>query len=357
MKLLDPYHIGSLTLKNRIVMAPMTRSRSNGDGAPSDLNVEYYSQRASAGLIITEATAISKNSLGYVNAPSIYNQEHVKGWKKVTDGVHKKGGLIFLQMFHVGRISHSDFFGGKLPVAPSSIKAEGQVYTPLGKKDFETPRELALNEISSVIKEFKIAAQNAKDAGFDGIEIHGANGYLINQFIDDISNKRTDIYGGSIANRSRFLFEVLDAVLEVWDSENVGLRLSPSGIFHSVGDSNARETYGSIIERLNTYNLAYLHLMNPMMAIDEFPGLEADVAGFYGSKYEGSLIMNGSYTRETGNEVVDKGPADLVSYGSLFIANPDLPKRFELNAALNAPDQNTFYAGGKEGYTDYPFLN
>ncbi|WP_324027043.1 alkene reductase [Maribacter sp. BPC-D8] len=357
MKLLEIYKIGSLTLKNKIVMAPLTRSRSNSDGIPSDLNVEYYKQRASAGLIIAEATAISKNSLGYINAPSIYSQEHIKGWKKITDGVHKEGGIIFLQMFHVGRVTHSDFFDGELPIAPSSIKADGEVYTPQGKKNFETPRALELNEIPSVVQEFKIAAQNAKDAGFDGIEIHGANGYLINQFIDDISNNRTDIYGGSIENRSRFLFEVLDAVLEVWDSKRVGLRLSPSGIFHSVGDANARETYSTIIEKLNTYSLAYLHLMNPMMPIDQRPELEPDVAGFYGSKYKGTLMMNGHYTKDSGNELLEKNLADLVSYGSLFISNPDLPKRFELNTALNVPDQNTFYTGGKEGYTDYPFLN
>jgi len=357
LKLLEKIKIGSLELKNRVIMAPLTRNRSKEDGVPSDLNVTYYSQRASAGLIIAEATSISKQGVGYVNAPGIYSLEQVRGWKRVTDEVHKKGGLIFLQIFHVGRISHPDFLGGKSPVAPSNIKPTGQVFTPNGMKDYEMPKELELNEISTIINDFKIAAQNAKDAGFDGVEVHGANGYLINQFIDDISNKRTDSYGNSIKNRSKILFEVIDTVLEVWDRKKVGVRLSPSGLFNSVGDSNSKNTYTYIIEKLNNYDLAYLHLINPMMPIDEYPEMVSDVAEFYGKLYHGNKIINCGYTRATGNEAIEKGVTEMVAFGNLFIANPDLPIRFELNSELNSPNPDTFYGGGAEGYIDYPFLN
>ena len=356
LKLLEKIKIGSLELKNRVIMAPLTRNRSNEDGVPSDLNVAYYSQRASAGLIIAEATSISKQGVGYVNAPGIYSLEQVKGWKKVTDEVHKNGGLIYLQIFHVGRISHSDFLDGKLPVAPSNITPSGQVFTPNGMKDYEMPRALELNEISNVINDFKTAAQNAKDAGFDGVEIHGANGYLINQFIDDISNKRIDGYGNSIENRSKILFEVIQAVLEVWDSKRVGVRLSPSGLFNSVGDSNSKKTYTYIVDKLNNYDLAYLHLINPMMPIDEYPEMVSDVAEFYGKFYHGDRIINCGYTRTSGNEAIAHGLTEMVAYGNLFIANPDLPKRFELNSKLNSPNPDTFYGGGQEGYIDYPFL-
>ena len=356
LKLLEKIQIGDLELKNRVIMAPLTRMRSNSNGVPSDINVEYYEQRASAGLLIAESTSVSKHGVGYVNAPAIYTQEQVQGWKKVTDAVHKNGGKIFLQIQHVGRISHSDFFEGELPVAPSSIKPNGQGYTPKGLKDFETPRELALNEISSIINDFKASAQNAKDAGFDGVEVHGANGYLINQFIDDVSNKRTDIYGGSVINRSRFLFDVLDAVLKIWDNKRVGVRLSPSSLFNSVGDSSSKKTYTYVIEKLNDYGLAYLHLMNPMMPIDEAPEMESDVASFYGKLYKGNRIINGGYTRETGNEAIKNGVTEMVSFGHLFIANPDLPKRFELNSEFNDEKPESFYGGGKEGYIDYPFL-
>jgi len=357
LKISEKIRIGSLELKNRVIMAPLTRNRSNQNGVPSDLNVKYYSQRASAGLIIAEATSILKDGVGYVNAPGIYTLKQVEGWKKVTDTVHSNGGKIFLQIFHVGRISHSDFLDGKLPVAPSRIKPFGQVFTPNGMKDYETPKELSINEISDIINDFKVAAQNAKDAGFDGVEIHGANGYLINQFIDDISNKRNDEYGGLIINRSKILFEVIDAVLKVWDKKRIGVRLSPSGLFNSVGDANSKKTYSYIIEKLNNYDLAYLHLINPMMPIDEYPEMVSDVASFYGRLYKGNRIINCGYTRTTGNDAIENGVAEMVAYGNLFIANPDLPKRFELNAELNVPNSDTFYGGGEEGYIDYPFLD
>ena len=357
MKLLENFNLGDLHLKNRVVMAPLTRMRADENNVPTALMATHYEQRASAAFIITEATAISERGVGYVNAPGIYTSEQVEGWKTITDTVHKKGGLIFLQLFHVGRISHPDFFEGKLPVAPSAVKPEGQGYTPKGLKDFVTPHALELDEISPIIANFKRAAQYAKDAGFDGIEVHAANGYLINQFIDDISNKRTDNYGGSVANRSRFLFEVLDAVLEVWDANRVGVRLSPSGVFNSVGDSDPKNTYRFIIEKLNHYNLGYLHLVGPMMPIDNHPQMIANVAEYYGKLYKGVRIINCGYTRDSGNNAIEEGVGELVAYGSLFIANPDLPKRFEVNAALNTPNPETFYGGGAEGYTDYPFFD
>ncbi|NMH87320.1 alkene reductase [Flavivirga algicola] len=357
MKLLNEFKLGNLTLKNRVIMAPLTRNRSTKDRIPSQLNITYYSQRASAGMIITESTAVSENGVGYIYAPGIYTEAQVAGWKTLISEVHKKESVIFNQLFHVGRISHPDFLEGKQPVAPSSITPQGQVYTYEGYKDYVEPKTLENNEISQIINDFKVAAKNAKEAGFDGIEIHAANGYLINQFIDDVSNTRTDKYGGSIENRSRFLFEIINAVSTIWSPENIGVRLSPSGVFNSVGDSNSKQTYQYIIEKLNGYNLGYLHLMNPMMPIDEYPEMVANVAEYYGKFYNGNLIVNGGFSKESGNGILENGKADMVAYGRLFIANPDLPERFSLDATLNEPDHETFYGGDERGYTDYPFLN
>ncbi len=337
-------------------MAPLTRNRSTRSRVPSKLNIEYYKQRASAGLIITESTAVSANGVGYINAPGIYTLEQVEGWKMLNDAVHDHGGHIFAQLFHVGRISHPDFLNGNLPVAPSSITPKGQIHTYDGLKDYREPRKLSSLEIRQIILDFKQAARNAMAAGFDGIEIHAANGYLINQFIDDSSNKRTDEYGGSIENRIRLLLEILQAVHEVWDSSRVGVRISPSGVFNSVGDSNSRETYTYIVKELNKYDLAYLHIMNPMMPIDDYPEMVNNAAQYYGKLYKGNLIVNGGYSRESGNRTLELGEADLVAYGRLFIANPDLPLRFGLEAKLNEPDHETFYGGDERGYTDYPFF-
>ncbi|UII35031.1 alkene reductase [Fulvivirga ulvae] len=356
MKLLSEIKIGDLTLKNRVIMAPLTRNRSTIDRVPSSLNIKYYTQRAEAGLIITESTAVSPSGVGYVNAPGIYTKEQIDGWRKVTDKVHERGGMIFVQLFHVGRISHPDFLGGKQPVAPSAIKPNGQVYTYEGYKDYVRPKMLELDEITQIVEDFKIAAKNAQTAGFDGIEIHAANGYLINQFIDDVSNTRTDIYGGVVENRSRLLFEILEAVSQIWDSTKIGVRLSPSGVFNDVGDSASKSTYQFIIEKLNNYNLGYLHLMNPMMPIDHNTEMITNVAQYYGKFYKGHLMANGGYSRDTGNEIIESKEADMVAYGRLFIANPDLPTRFLLDAELNSPDQETFYGGNEKGYTDYPFL-
>ena len=255
MKLLQEFKLGDLTLKNKVIMAPMTRNRSTKSRVPSELNIEYYKQRSSAGLIITESTAVSANGVGYINAPGIYNSEQIEGWKKLNKAVHENGGHIFTQLFHVGRISHPDFLTGNLPVAPSAIAPKGQIYTYDGLKDYVAPQEMSINEINQIILDFKQAARNAMAAGFDGIEIHAAIGYLINQFIDDTSNKRMDEYGGSVENRSRLLFEVLEVIQEIWDGARVGVRLSPSGIFNSVGDSNSKETYKYSIEKLDNNKL------------------------------------------------------------------------------------------------------
>lgn len=351
--LLSQYPMGDLSLKNRVVMAPMTRNRANDGNVPHDLNAKYYAQRASAGLIITEASQISPQGVGYPFTPGIHSSEQVEGWKKVTQAVHNKGGLIFLQLWHVGRISHPSYHDGELPVSASAIKADGQAFTLEGMKDFVVPRALDMDEIPGIVEDYKIGAKNAKAAGFDGVEIHGANGYLIDQFLEDCTNHRTDAYGGSVENRARFLFEILDAVLEVWDSKRVGLRLSPSGTFNSMGDSDPSKLFGYVIERLNSYELAYLHLLGPLAPIEDHPQLIEDVVGYYGKMYKGCRMVNGGYTRESGNQVITEGKAELVSYGKSFLANPDLPRRFEMHAELNMPDEATFYGGGAKGYTDY----
>lgn len=355
MNLFSKLELGKLTLKNRIIMAPMTRCRAVEDNCANDLMAEYYSQRASAGLIITEATQISKMGIGYPCTPGIYTNKQVEAWKKVTKAVHAKGSFIFLQLWHVGRVSHSSFLNGNLPVAPSAIKVEGEHFTPEGMQPFETPKELSTSEINEIVSDYANAAKNAIEAGFDGVEIHGANGYLIDQFIKDGSNKRNDEYGGAIENRARFLFEVVEAVTDAIGSDKTALRLSPSGTFNSMSDANPTEDFTYICSKLSKYNLAYLHVID---------ALEGDVR--HGAKvvelktlrdaYDGVFIVNGEYDKKRGNEVIQNKSADAVAYASLFLANPDLPKRFELDASLNTPEQSTFYTQDEKGYTDYKTL-
>lgn len=357
--LLEPYQMGDLQLKTRVVMAPMTRSRAdNPDTAPTDLHATYYTQRAGAGLIISEGSQISPQAVGYINTPGIYQQAQVEGWKKVTRAVHDKGGLIFLQLWHVGRISHPDFHGGDLPVAPSALNPNEKSFTPEGFKETVTPRELTIPEIKAIVQDFKKAAQNAKEAGFDGVEIHSSNGYLLHQFFSDFSNKRTDAYGGSKENRARILFEVIDAVAEVWPQNRIGLRLNPSlhGIFGMEVTEEAIPTFDYIINELNRYDLAYLHLSEPFSDVSNVPHAEPHIAKRYRPVYNGTLMINGNFDQEKGNRVIEEGDADLVSYGKLFISNPDLPERFASNANLQAPNQDTFYTPGPEGYIDYPAL-
>lgn len=354
--LLTTYTMGDMKLSNRVVMAPMTRSRAGEGNVPTELNAKYYRQRASAGLIISEGTQISKQGVGYPWTPGIHSGEQIEGWKKVTDAVHEEGGRIFAQIWHVGRISHPYFHDGELPVAPSAVKPEGQAFTPEGMKDFVKPRALETEEIAGVIDDYVQAAKNAMKAGFDGVEIHGANGYLIDQFIQDATNQRTDRYGGSKKNRARFALEVTEAVADAIGSKRTGIRLSPSGEFNDMYDSNSKETFTYLIEQLNPLDLAYLHLVEPLSDVSDKPNYADNVAAFYRPAYNGTLIICGGYDRESGIEVLEAGNADLVAYAQLFLANPDLPERFAQNASLNEPDSDTFYGGREEGYTDYPYM-
>ncbi|QCR23868.1 alkene reductase [Pontibacter sp. SGAir0037] len=357
--LLKSISLHGLELKNRVVMAPMTRSRAtNPEKAPTDIHVTYYRQRAGAGLIISEGSQISEQAVGYTNTPGIHTAAQVEAWKKVTQAVHEEGGKIFLQLWHVGRMSHPDFHNGNLPVAPSPINPESKSFTPEGFKDTVTPRELTIDEIKAIVQDFKQGAQNAIAAGFDGVEIHASNGYLLHQFFVTTANKRTDAYGGSKENRTRILFEILDAIKEVVPVEKVGVRLNPSlhNLFGITLDENTIPTYDYIIGKLNEYQLAYLHLTEPGANAKDVPHAEPQIAKRYRPIYKGNLIINGGFTQETGNKVIEEGDADMVAYGVPFIANPDLPKRFELNAELTPADPNTFYVPGIKGYIDYPSL-
>ncbi|MBD1397224.1 alkene reductase [Pontibacter sp. JH31] len=357
--LLRPIKLNDLELNNRVIMAPMTRSRAANEGnVPNDLMVTYYAQRASAGLIISEGTQISEQAVGYINTPGMYSQEQVAGWKKVTAAVHAEGGKIFAQLWHVGRMSHPDFHNGEFPVAPSAINPNDQSYTPQGFKKTVTPRALTIPEIKQIVQDYKAAAKNAMDAGFDGVEIHSSNGYLLHQFFNATSNIRTDEYGGSIENRARILFEVIEAIQEVMPIERVGVRLNPSlhGIFGMTMDEETIPTFDYIIEKLNNYKLSYLHLSEPFNDVSAIPYAEQNIAKRYRPIYKGSLIINAGFTQERGNAVIEAGEADMVAFGVPFIANPDLPERFRQNEELQEADKNTFYSPGAEGYIDYPSL-
>lgn len=355
--LFTPLNIGNIVLQNRIIMAPLTRSRSGKSRVPNELNIEYYTQRASAGLIISEGTQISEMGIGYMDTPGIHTQEQITGWRKVTESVHQKGGKIFCQLWHVGRVSHPSFLNGDLPLAPSVISAGGQIRTIDGLQDKSTPRELTKDEIYEIVEQYKQAAINSIEAGFDGIELHGANGYLIDQFICDGSNQRTDEFGGTIVNRARFLELVLKAVCSAIGNERVGIRLSPSGLINGMYDSTVVRTFTYMINMLNDYNLAYLHILEPYLTIPEGEHKEylRKPSAYYRYIYKGTLIANSGYTFETGNEAVINNQADAISFGKLFISNPDLVSKFRNNLPLNEYNPKTFYSPGPEGYTDYPF--
>lgn len=355
--LLTSYNLGRMKLPNRVIMAPMTRNRAGEGNVPTELNAKYYKQRASAGLIISEGTQISEQGVGYPWTPGIHTDEQIKGWKKVTNAVHEADGRIFAQIWHVGRISHPYFHDGDLPVAPSAIKPEGQAFTPEGMKDFVEPRALETDEIPGVIADYARAAENAIEAGFDGVEIHGANGYLIDQFVQDSTNKRNDQYGGSVENRARFALEVTKAVADAIGSERVGIRLSPSGEFNDMYDSNPKHTFTYLINQLNKFDLAYLHLVEPLTDVSDKENYLGEVTSFFRNIYEGTLITCGGYTKESGNEAIGENNADLVAYAQLFLANPDLPERFAAGAPLNEPNPDTFYGGDEKGYTDYSFMH
>ena len=355
MDLFYPIQIGRYTLKNRIFMAPLTRCRSVEDNVPNEMMARYYGQRASAGLIISEATQISTQGIGYPCTPGIHTSKQVQGWKKVTKAVHDKGGRIFLQLWHVGRISHPDYLNGNLPVSSSAIKPSGEVYTLEGMKAFETPRALRADEIKNIVKQYATAAINAIESGFDGVEIHSANGYLLDQFLRDGSNIREDEYGGDIENRSRFLFEVIKAVTAEIGADKTGLRLSPSGTFNDMTDSDPQTHFTYVCEKLNGFDLSYLHIVDALED-DIRHGANIVALSILRDAYKGVLITNGGYDKERGHTTIEKHQADAVAYGVLFIANPDLPERFKTNTGLNNADPDTFYTQDEKGYTDYPVM-
>ncbi|HZM04837.1 MAG TPA: alkene reductase [Candidatus Saccharimonadales bacterium] len=346
--LFDPVRIGAWNLPNRIVMAPLTRSRAGVERIPNRLMAEYYTQRASAGLIISEATSVTPMGVGYADTPGIWSAAQVEGWKRVTQSVHQAGGRMLLQLWHVGRISDPMFLDGALPVAPSAIAAAGHVSLVRPLKPFVTPRALERKEIPGVIEAYRQGAENAQRAGFDGVEIHGANGYLLDQFLQDKTNHRTDEYGGPIENRARLMLEVADAVISVWGTDRVGMHLAPRGDAHGMGDSNPLATFGYVAGELGKRRIASLCARESLGEKRIGPQLKA--------AFGGSYIANEKFTQATANQVLTAGEADAVAFGVPFLANPDLPERFRQNAPLNAPDQSTFYIPGTKGYTDYPFL-
>lgn len=355
--ILQPLSLHDLELSNRIAMAPLTRARAGKERIPNDLMVEYYTQRASAGLIIAEATSISEQGLGWVESPGIYTDEQRNGWKKITDAVHTKGGKIFLQLWHCGRASHSSFHDGEPAVAPSAIKHGGEyIHTPNGKQPYEVPRALETEEVALVVNDYKAAAKRAKDAGFDGIEIHSANGYLLDQFLQSKTNHRTDQYGGSVENRGRLLQEVLQAVFEVWPENRVAVRLSPNGAFNDMGSTDYRETFTYIIKQLNKYNLAYLHAMDGLgFGFHELgePFTLAEIRKIF----DKPLMGNCGYDEETAEKAIQENLADMIAFGRPFISNPDLIERFSNNWPLNpeAPVTDWYAPTGAKGYIDFPF--
>lgn len=353
--LFAPIQVGPYELRNRIVMAPLTRNRAGRGQVPQPMNVRYYRQRASAGLIISEATQVCPEGVGYPNTPGIHSTEQMKGWRPVTEAVHQEGGRIFLQLWHVGRISHPSLQpGGALPVAPSAIKPDGYAVTYDGLQPFVAPRALDITELPGIVAHYRRGAQLACEAGFDGVEIHSANGYLLDQFLRDGSNQRTDAYGGSVENRARLLLEVVEAVTQVWGRERVGVRVSPINPFNSMKDSDPETTFGYVAERLGVLKLAYLH----MVEMDQSGITTGQVLNFrrLRARFGGLYMANGCYTYERATAALANGDADLIAFGRLFLANPDLPERFAKQAPLNVPQPETFYGGDEKGYTDYPSL-
>jgi N-ethylmaleimide reductase len=354
--LFSSYRLGDIALDNRLVMSPMTRSRAVDGNVPNPLAKTYYVQRASAGLIITEATQVSPQGVGYIRTPGLHSGEQVAGWKAITDAVHRVGGTIFAQLWHVGRVSHPDFHGGALPVAPSAIAPEGEVFTPRGKTKIVTPRALDTHEIPGIVDQFKRGAENAKAAGFDGVELHGANGYLLDQFLRDGANRRSDIYGGSIQNRARLPLEVAEAVVGVWGASRVGYKVSPNGTVYSMSDSDPIRTFSYLATELSHLGIGYLHVTEPIAGPTAVPAEVTRALPVLRKMFKGTLIANGGYDARSGSAAIAQGEADLIAFGVPFLANPDLPLRYLKNAPLNAPDFATFYAGEEKGYVDYPAL-
>lgn len=354
--LFQAFELGDLRLSNRMVMAPMTRRRAGPGFVIQPVNALYYDQRATAGLIISEGSQISPQGYGYMNSPGIYTDEQVQGWKMVTNAVHSKGGLIFIQLWHVGRISHPTLqLDGALPVSPSAVKPKGTLATPEGQSEMVTPRALEKHEIQIIIDDYRHAAANALKAGFDGVEIHGANGYLIDQFIQSGTNLRTDNYGGSIKNRCRFALEVVEAVISEWPDYRVGIRLSPSGLNFGINDNDPIAVFSYLTQELNKYKLAYLHLNEPSLPVDHLPHYLKRVTSFYRNIFKGTLVSCGGYTKESAVAALNLREADLIAFGKPFISNPDLVYRFKNNIPLTPWDASTFYGSGEAGYTDYGY--
>lgn len=354
--LLSPFNLRGLILKNRVVMAPLTRARAGKERMPNALMAEYYAQRATVGLMIAEATVISKQANGWINSPGIYSDEQAQAWKQVVDAVHTKGTPFFLQLWHMGRASHSSFQeNGQLPVSASAVKLNGDyIHTPIGKQPYETPRALETKEIPLVVEDYRCAAQRAKDAGFDGVEIHAANGYLIDQFLQSKTNHRTDQYGGSLENRYRFLKEIVQAILTVWPASRVGVRLSPNGNYNDMGSPDFRETFLYVAQQLSAYGLAYLHIVDGLEFGFHELGEPMTLAEFR-SVFTGPLMGNCGYTQETAEAAIKDGSADLIAFGRSIISNPDLVERFTNGWPLNPPpDPSIWYSFDKEGYTDFP---
>ncbi len=351
--LFQPLRLGVIEAPNRIFMSPLTRARAT-DRVPNELMARYYVQRASAGLIITEATAISEQGYGWVGTPGIYTDEQVAGWRRVTEAVHDAGGRIILQLWHMGRISHPTFLGGELPVAPSPLAAEGEAHTPSGKQSYVVPRELPVEGIAEIVKDYAAATQRARDAGFDGVEIHGANGYLIDQFLRDSSNHRSDQYGGSIENRTRFLVEVVQAVAAAWAPDRTGVRISPTMNEKSMEDRDPVSLFTHVARVLSAFGLAYLHVAEPIRPGRLFNPNAPRVTPHIRKAYDGVLMVNGGYQKQDAIEAIRDGQADAVAFGQAFLANPDLVTRFARDAPLNTADPSTFYTHGEEGYIDYP---
>ncbi|HEX8551341.1 MAG TPA: alkene reductase [Abditibacteriaceae bacterium] len=349
-KLFSPWKLGDLELPNRVIMAPLTRCRASEGRVPNDLMRRYYEQRASAGLILTEATAVTPQGVGYVDTPGIWSPEQIAGWKNITEAVHARGGRIFCQLWHVGRLSHPDFLDGDTPVAPSAIAAIGDIRVPTGHKPYPTPRALETEEVKALVETYKQGAINAREAGFDGVEIHGANGYLPDQFLRDGSNQRTDEYGGSVENRARFLLEITDAAIEVWGAGRVGVHLSPRDMeHHSIADSNPAAIFTYVARELGKRGIAFIFTRESVDGGERYAPAIKDAFG-------GAFIANESFTSGQAQQLVQSGEADAVAWGQLFIANPDLPARLQQDAPLNEPNPSTFYAPGELGYTDYPAL-
>ncbi len=349
--LFHPIKIGSLELKNKIVMAPLTRCRADKNHNPTDIMTEYYAQRASAGLIITEATMIIEHNSAFGGRePGIYSQAQIEGWKKITDAVHQKGGKIVLQLWHGGRACHPLLNHDRIPVAPSAIAIEGETYTPKGKVPYVAPRALELKEIPVIVEGFVTAAKNAMAAGFDGVEVHGANGYLRDQFMRDSANQRTDMYGGSLENRCRLLLEVTKAVIQVWGADKVGVRLSPLNSYNSMKDSNPQKLTAYVVSELNQLKVAYLH----MMRSDFFGVQKGDVMTEARESFKGTIIGNMGYTPVEAAESIQKGLINAIAFGHQYVSNPNLVEKIKNGVALTEPDQNTYYTNDAKGYTDYP---